>query len=500
MTNKALIVICFILLLQAGGLCATRVGTTIESQAFISYSGTTEISASISTIVTQIYGLSITPTLDSGAAAGGDKCYFAKSLVNVGNGSARIYLSASAISAGWGTSLVVDDNRDGIHEETETTEVLASIILAEDAEYNFFLVLNSPDSAWIGTTGEGMVAASTEVQDGPTYAGGNGEIYGGDDTVSSTSELTVGMLGNARIWRDDANKKIFLTWGGGPADVYYRTAFGTAFEGGSTEATNILSPWTSEAVDSQDGSIRFYRVARTGTASFAATIMGKYDVPVSEGINQLSIPFIPYETSLESVIGTQVTGANNAFSSDRLWLYNPAVQARYDVAWLVAGVGPPYDGKWYSGNFPSTLPIRPDMGFILQIRAGHPATYITFVGKVSETDRYTNISTGLNFVGTCFPVEVPLGDQASVGDSNLWESGITGGTNAFSSDKVWKYNAAVQARYDVAWLVDGIDPAHNGLWYSGNVPSTIKLKPGYGYWIQIRSGHPSFVWHYPKPY
>ena len=500
MTKKVLLILVLIASLAESALCATTAGTSIESRAFITYGSATTTSEIIYASVAQIYGVEMSRITSEAAIPGGEFYYFPMSVANIGNGTERIYLSSEGSPDGWTTNLVIDANRDDSFEAGETAAVPPSIVLAEDADYKFFLVLDAPDAAVMGTHGWGTVTASTETNDGPAYFGGNGVLYGGDDIVSQTCSLSIESLGNARIWRDDANKKIYLTWGGGPGDIFYRTDLGTSFDSASIEASNVPSPWTSEAVFSRDGTKRYYRVAQPGTTVFARNILGKFDIAVSVGLNELSSPFIPFDTSIASVVGSQVTGASNAFAADKVLKYDPLVQARYDMAWLVYGVGAPYDGTWYTGNSPTGLSIEADEGFVLQIRPGHPADYITFVGKVSEVDRYIDIGVGMNFVGTCFPVEVPLGDQSFSGDSNLWESGATGAPNAFSSDKVLSYDPAVQAYYDFAWLIDRVNPTYNGIWYTGNGPTFIKLKPGRGYWVQVKAGHAPFTWHYPKPY
>lgn len=502
MLKKVLFSFIFLFIFTSSAVAVTRAGTSIESSATLSFSGHTVTSEAVYTTVSQVYGLTVSPTYETANIPGGELFYFSRTLLNIGNGTTRISLEASATPEGWAAYLVRDDNRDEVHQDSEMTVVPKSILLAEDADYKFFLTLDAPDSAVIGSLGYGTAICSTEFSDGFEYVGGNGILYGGEDTVLATCSLSIESLGNARIWRNDSIGKAYITWGGGPADIYQRTSFGITFEGGaaSLEASYVSSPHTCEGISTKDGNNRYYRVALTGTTSFTANILGKFDIPVAVGLNEISLPLVPFDASIASVIGRQVTGANNSYDADRIWKYNPLVQSNYDIAWLVGGVGPPYDGQWYTGNYPTTLSIEADEGFILQIREGHSATYITIVGRVSEVDRYKNISVGMNFVGTCFPIEVPLGDQASFGDSNLWESGATGSNNSYNADRVWSYNPAVQSGYDIAWLVGNVNPTYNGIWYTGNYPTIIKLKPGKAYWVQVKTGHLPFTWHYPKPY
>jgi len=480
--------------LHGAAFAVTSAGTSIESQAFLTYGDHTVTTPAISATISQIFGLNIYATSAAESIPGGELYYFPKTIENIGNGTSQIFMTSYASPEGWTASLVVDENRDEVHQMTEVASVPASVILSEDADYKFFLVVDAPDSAYVGTYGRGTVLCSTEFTDGSSYFGGNGILYGGEDTVEASGDLQIGSLGNFRIWRHEVTGAISLSWGGGPADVFYRDPFNPDFTAASKEANNIISPWTSEAVVAQDGKVRYYRVAITGSTSFAAGIAGKFDFEVEEGINQLSLPFLPEGTDISSVIGSQVTGANNAGSADRIWRYNPDNPAEYDIAWLVEGVGPPYDGLWYTGGAPTYVSIEADHAFILQIRTGHSTAPVTCVGMVSEASREVSLEPGMNFIGTCFPVDVELDD------SNLYESGATGSFNAGDADRVWKWNPCVVAEYDIAWLVDGTGTPYDGTWVTAKQPTYVKFRPGSGYWFQRRLGRTQFDWDYPKPY
>jgi len=496
MAKRSLFFLVFLVLLSSSSFAVTRAGTTIESQAFVNCGAGNFYTPLIYVTVLQEYGLNITPTMGASSIPGGESDYFPFTITNAGNGSQRVFMGSGATPEGWETSLYADDNMDGVHQGSETTQVPSSVILAEDATYMFFVKLKAPDSARIGTHGYGYAICTLEVQDGSAYFGSNGILYGGDDMVVGTCDLSIECMGDMRIWRNDLNRDIYLTWGGGPADIYYRAPFGLTFEGGAAtvEATNVTSPWTTEAIKAKDGSNRYYRIAQTGTSSFAAGILGKFDTAVIVGINQLSLPLIPYDLAISSEIGSQVTGAGNAGDADRVWKYDKYNPSFYDFAWLVGGVGPSYDGKWYTGNSPTTLTIGTDEGFTLQIRSGHPASYITFVGKVSEVARTVNIGQDMTYFGTCFPVEVALND------SNLYGSGAAGAGNAGDADRVWSYNPLALSFYDYAWLVDHTGTIYDGKWITGNKPTAIKLVPGKGYWFQRRQPRPPFTWNYLRPY
>ena len=237
--------------------------------------------------------------------------------------------------------------------------------------------------------------------------------------------------------------------------------------------------------------------------------MGKFDVPViSDGnvggvttqlFNQLSNPFVPYSTTLSSLFGDQLTGGTSYSDSDRILKYTES--GGWEIAWLdkvpgdinygewLPAVGPPYH--------PTTMRIASDEAWYLEIRNGHPSTYLTLIGEVSRVDRQMHLSAGMNMVGTCFPVIVTM-DQ-----SNLYGSGMTGAPASYTSDRIWTYVASADtntAWFNTAWMVDGISAGMNGKIYSGNLPTNMKFNPGKGYWIEVRQGHHSFTWNYPKPY
>lgn len=481
---------------------ATSAGTDIEGQTEYRYSDQVKLSNINTLEVDQEFGLTLVPTDSTGSITPEGTYYFPHRVSNVGNGSDLVTFSLNNITPeGWSAQLIVDENFNQVHDPSETTPVPTQAAISEDAIYDFFLALTAPSSE---STGEATVTITSEGNDGDGYYGSNGIFYGGVDTVEATDTASVegGALWGLYIHRNDSSGAISLTWEGGAADVYYITgSYEAGFSGSSVEAYNVTSPWISSQITAQDGETRYYRVTAAGFAdAYAPETVGKFDAAVIVGISQMSLPLVPYTNNLSEVIGTQVTGASNAYDADRVWKYNPAVQGEFDIAWLVGGVGPPYDGQWYTGNNPTTMTLGADEGFIVQIRQGHSATYITFTGQVSDTNRTISISKGMNFVGTCFPVSVPLGDQSGSGDSNLWESGATGANNAYDADRVWRYNPAIQGEYDIAWLVDNVSPTYNGLWYTGNNPTTIKLDPGKGYWIQVRDAHSAFTWTYKKPY
>jgi len=215
-------------------------------------------------------------------------------------------------------------------------------------------------------------------------------------------------------------------------------------------------------------------------------------VTVGEGMNLTGLPLVPLAGSLEAVLGGQLSGADNEGDADRIWVWNGT---NYEFAWLAegAGVPPEYQGAWFTGVSPSGIELHADQGFWVQVRAGHGETDLFLLGEVSETDREISLNVGMNLVSPSFPVGRSLGDQAAA-DANLWESGATGADNEGDADRVWNWTGS---NYQFHWLVDGVSPAYDGMWYTGNNPSAMSIEPGRGYWIQIRDDHIAWIWTYP---
>jgi hypothetical protein len=302
-----------------------------------------------------------------------------------------------------------------------------------------------------------------------------------------------------QAWSSDND--ITITWESAPGlsyDVYLKNTFPGSFTWVTeVDASGASTSWTDDGSwpgGTHPTSVqeRYYKVSVNGTDS--ENIVGMYKITASQGMNLISLPLIPFSTTLKDVIGCQVTGAGNEGAADRIWVWNGT---NYQFAWLVEGTGnPAYDGKWFTANSETTITLGADQGAWLQIRPGHGSQTVYLLGEVSSIDRTIPLSVGMNLVGTCYPVSVPLGDKLPI-DSDLWESGATGATNEGSADRVWSWTGT---NYQFHWLVEGAGPTYDGLWYTGNQQSTLQLEAGKGYWVQIREVHDPFIWVYPRPY
>jgi Squalene-hopene cyclase C-terminal domain/Thrombospondin type 3 repeat/Prenyltransferase and squalene oxidase repeat len=310
------------------------------------------------------------------------------------------------------------------------------------------------------------------------------------DGIGDACEEGCSITGITQDWEGTGD--ITITWES-EAEGVYEIASKDDFTGAFTVVDTVTASDTS-ASWTDDGSLtgshptladqRYYKVIEDGID--CENVVGMFRITAQEGMNLISLPLIPFSTALEDVIGSQVTGADNEGDADRLWVWNGT---NYQFAWLVEGVGPPFDGQWYTGNSPTSITLDADQGAWLQIRNDQVDIYL--LGEVSSTNREIPIGVGMNLVGSCYPVSV------SLTDSNLWESGLTGADNEGDADRIWTWT---DSHYEFFWLVDGVGEPFDGQWFKGNDPVDKELEPGKGYWLQVKDGHPAFIWNYVKPY
>ncbi|TET46716.1 hypothetical protein E3J62_03700 [candidate division TA06 bacterium] len=319
-----------------------------------------------------------------------------------------------------------------------------------------------------------------------------------EPTVALAGTGTYTSMGDINRSTSDGNIAIYWrSVSGRTYDVFYcDTLQGTYTDVADVVASGDTTSWTDDgsATGTHPDSVvaRFYRVeCQTGALSRNTT--GKMKRSIVSGMQLVSNPFIPYNSSIQSVLGGQLTGAADEGYADRVWKYDTDIDD-YVFAWLVAGVGAPYDGKWWSSQDfeESTMDLGPDCGFWIQSR--NAAQEMTFVGEVSDTsDRVISIVSGMQLFGSPYP------DTVLLKNSDLIEDGATGATTELNADRIWWWDPD-STKYDYAWLVDDTGGPNDSLWWDSDPwgETSITLRPGEGYWYQTR-GNP-FTWSYSKPY
>lgn len=457
-------------------IAAGRAGATIESNARLESDAGSVSSEFTFTTIGQIYGITVEPSSASAYDMAGVTHYFPHSITNVGNGSDHIIFDLSGpVIAPWTFSLIKDDNGNGIHDEGEDVP-LTDVLLAEDAKIDFFVAIWSPPTEVTGATREAWLRATCEVSDGAPYMGVNGTIYGGYDLTRTTDLLTIESLTSLMIHREDATGRIYLTWNGGNADVYHLDdTYDPSFEGTHKEGTNESSPYTCLSIEANDGKIRYYRIKLSGSSGYVNNTVGKFDVDAKTGFTLTSIPFIftsEAATSLDAVIGTQLTGGTVPVSSDRIYAYiSSPPYGSWKQAYLKTG-----SGAGWSGTLRN---YGPDIGAWVRILEGHSDVKLTYVGIVSEAaSREIVLRQGFNLIGTAYPVVVSI-------EASSLESVLTSGDSPANADRIYSFN---NGTWDQSWLKTGEG-------WKGNVKS---LSPGKAYWIKKQGS--TGTWFYPKPY
>jgi hypothetical protein len=203
------------------------------------------------------------------------------------------------------------------------------------------------------------------------------------------------------------------------------------------------------------------------------------------------------------MVGTQLSGGDSVDNGDRALKFNPATQAYEEIAVYVDGTGTPFDGQWYDAldfpNSPSTITLNVHDGLWLQHRAADERRVVIFGRAATPTERTLPISAGpFQVIGSGVLGPLPLAN------TNLWESGASGGDSLDTGDRLLRFDAGSQSYDAIAVLIDGTGLALDGTWADADPlvypsPSAMTLDPGRGHWFHNRTPADPFFWSYPRP-
>ena len=292
--------------------------------------------------------------------------------------------------------------------------------------------------------------------------------------VSGNIDLTwwsIGVPGTTyRVWYSNGPFSDGITWAVAQSGIP---------TGGSTTSWTDTSPPSSGE--------RYYLVENEITGEFTDDTVGLMWKSAGVGRNLVSIPFIPYDSSLDSVIGDQLTGSVINFFSDTIEKWdNPS--SNYLRAWYNTATGMWED--WTTSGGSPQFGFDEDVGYWITILVFNPAQDICLVGKVAAEERTIDMSQGRNLCGSAYPMEV------SLDDSGLIASGFSGNAITFFSDNIEWWNMAT-TNYDRVYY----DPTGAGEWKNWNgTPTTKTFVPCDGFWLNVLVFNPPFIWTYPKPY
>lgn len=292
---------------------------------------------------------------------------------------------------------------------------------------------------------------------------------------------------------------IVLNWPSDPGatyEVFYSSQPYTGFQyAANVSAVTDTAEWIDDGsvigIHPRDVVARYYRVRVKGSNNFSNTV-GKFTRTLETEMHLMSMPLIPYSTSIQDVIGDQLTGAPDEAYADRVWKWDAEIND-FSYAWLVAEVGlVSYDGAWWtSGRFePSAMTLDFGEGFFIQSR--HENQKVTFLGAVPEgVVSLADIRPGLQMIGT------PSPEVLSLDSCGFQSSGATGAPSELLADRLWYWDED-NLFYTYSWLADTTVAGENDRWWSSDPlgPTEMTMIPGHGYWYQARGV--GFTWKFER--
>jgi hypothetical protein len=287
-------------------------------------------------------------------------------------------------------------------------------------------------------------------------------------TFAATANVipTPSAISGLQIFRNTVNavstkETITLTWSGPSADVYSLTnTFNAAFTGAVLMASGVNSGWIDSSANGATVNERYYQVVDAGAPpNGALAIVGKYDFLLLPGtITNISSPLIVSSTNANEVLGQQINPANNDTDSD--WV---GLGAGINAHQYYRG----YALNWWENSQAVVVQLLNGQGFVVGIRPANATADITVVGSVANsTVNVAVAASDLTILGRSYPLEI------DINSSNLG-AGLTSASNATQADKIICDDGQ-------AWL------STTGVWYTGNDPSTLKLKPGKAYKLEVQ--------------
>jgi len=371
------------------------------------------------------------------------------------------------------------------------------VLVAKDKGGNRLLVYEKGPSGWTSREVDSEI-----IGEASALAVGDADDDGRIELIVGTSKKRNLFIYNQwtlyGLQKVTGTDDIVLNWPGEPGvtyDVFYSHQPYAGFQyvadvSAVTDSVQWIDDGSVIGIHPRDVVARYYRIRAKGSNIFSNTV-GKFSRRLETEMHLVSMPLIPYFTSIQDVIGDQLTGAPDESYADRVWKWNADIQD-FAYAWLVDGVGAPFDGKWWnSGHFgPSAMTLNFGEGFFIQAR--HENQMVTFLGSVPEgVVSVADIRPGLQMIGTPSPEILPLDN------CGFQASGAKGAPSELLADRVWYWDED-GLFYAYSWLMDRIGAREDARWWSSDPmgPTDMTMKPGHGYWYQARGTE--FAWSFAR--
>ena len=205
-----------------------------------------------------------------------------------------------------------------------------------------------------------------------------------------------------------------------------------------------------------------------------------------------SLPFHPFNPSIQEIFTGQLTGLTNAVLADHVITWD-AQQQQYRSAFKVDGSGNPgQDGLWFENEgswTTSSITLYPGTAFWIDNRQFVTQTVWLCGSVVLEDEESVTFQASLNLFGYPFSSKIALNDTA------LREDGAFGATAMTNADRITETPAN-----QIFWLLDDPASSNHGLWLDENsLVAQEELLMGQGYWY-FRSPTNYFTWTESRPY
>lgn len=261
----------------------------------------------------------------------------------------------------------------------------------------------------------------------------------------------------------------------------------------TVDATVFQYDDTQHVATKEKKSYYSVRAMANGQPVFSFDTVGAFDVTLHSGLNLVSLPLIPADSTIHTVFGEQLTGGESAPTADQIRIWNGE---EYDIIWYYEGPVVEYKGKWINDKtgLESGKKLDPNRSFWVKIQEGHTDNVVTLTGQVpTDSNRVIQLNKGYNFVSSCYPSVVSL-EESELNQDKVVKGGI-------GSGKADIVRAWADTTYISTWVVDGASTELDGTWMdeSGKNKSTIEFRPGEGYIIWIKGDNPEKIWTYPNP-
>lgn len=165
-----------LLLSNSATAAGTAADTVISNQAYVDYKDANGnpllrvYSNPVSTTVSQVAGVSVTPETSTRTGKQGTTTAFASVITNIGNGSDTFTVTAEN-GAGWTTRIYFDSNNNSVRDPGEDTQVTSTTLLSADTTYQVIIEVDIPAGTANATSNNTTLTAASTFNTGVSDAG-----------------------------------------------------------------------------------------------------------------------------------------------------------------------------------------------------------------------------------------------------------------------------------------------------------------------------------------